>query len=82
MSESTELLETKPRSMIFVDFWNYELTMKELEPGFLTNWFKLPPIIIQEVSLLLGEAVQYERCFIKRAVKPPSLGGGYKAHCL
>lgn len=64
MSESTELLETKPRGMIFVDFWNYELTMKELEPGFLTNWFKLPSIVIQEVSLLLGEAVQYERCFI------------------
>ena len=30
MSESTELLETKPRGMIFVDFWNYELTKKEL----------------------------------------------------
>ena len=64
MPESSEMLEVKPRVMIFVDFWNYELTMKELEPSFLTNWFKFPSTIIQEVSLLLGEAVQYERCFI------------------
>ena len=74
MSESTELLEAKPRGMIFVDFWNYELTMKELEPGFLTNWFKLPSIVIQEVSLLLGAAVQYERCFIFGSYDPSSPG--------
>lgn len=74
MSESTELLEAKPRGMIFVDFWNYELTMKELETGFLTNWFKLPSIVIQEVSLLLGETVQYERCFIFGSYDPSSPG--------
>ena len=74
MSESTELQEAKPRGMIFVDFWNYDLTMKELEPGFLTNWFKLPSIIIQEISLLLGEAVQYERCFIFGSYDPSSPG--------
>ena len=74
MSESTELQEAKPRGMIFVDFWNYDLTMKELEPGFLTNWFKLPSIIIQEISLLLGEAGQYERCFIFGSYDPSSPG--------
>ncbi|WP_165068084.1 NYN domain-containing protein [Desulfovibrio sp. ZJ200] len=74
MSESTELLEAKPRGMIFVDFWNYELTMKELEPGFLTDWFKLPSIVIQEISLLLGETVQYGRCFIFGSYDPSSPG--------
>ncbi len=72
MSESTELLEAKPRGMIFVDFWNYDLTMKELDPDFLTNWFKLPSIVIQEISLLLGETVQYERCFIFGSYDPSS----------
>lgn len=74
MSESTELLEAKPRGMIFVDFWNYDLTMKELDPDFLTNWFKLPSIVIQEISLLLGETVQYERCFIFGSYDPSSPG--------
>lgn len=74
MSESTEVLETKPRGMIFVDFWNYELTVKELEPGFLTNWFELPSIVIQESSRLLGKTVQYERCFIFGSYDPSSPG--------
>lgn len=55
---------TPLRGMIFVDFWNYELSMKALEPGFRTDWAKLPQIIIQEMSALTNVAVNYERCFV------------------
>lgn len=65
---------TSIRVMIFIDFWNYELTMRELEPGFLTDWFSLPPAIIEEVSNLLGASVQYERCFIFGSYDPNSSG--------
>ncbi|MDL2207688.1 NYN domain-containing protein [Desulfovibrio sp. OttesenSCG-928-M16] len=65
---------TPARVMFFVDFWNYELTMRELEPTFLTNWFLLPPTITQEVSRLIDAPVQYERCFIFGSYDPASTG--------
>lgn len=74
MSDSAVCAGTKPRVMIFIDFWNYELTMKDLDPDFLTNWFKLPSTIINRVSLLIGESVQYERCFIHGSYNPGSEG--------
>jgi uncharacterized LabA/DUF88 family protein len=60
--------------MFFIDFWNYELTMKELDPTFLTDWFLLPPSITQEVSRLVDGPVQYERCFIFGSYDPASVG--------
>jgi len=62
------------KAMFFIDFWNYELTMKSLEPVFLTNWFALPPIMTQEVSRLLAMPVQYERCFIFGSYNPNASG--------
>lgn len=55
---------TPCRVMVFVDFWNYELSMKALDPTFLTDWFKLPQVIVQEVSQLLQMPAHYERCFV------------------
>lgn len=69
-----DMPEQKPRVMIFIDFWNYELTMKELDPDFLTDWFKLPTAIVNEVSTILNEPVKYERCFIFGSYDPDSSG--------
>lgn len=74
MADCVEPAVSKPRVMIFIDFWNYELTMKELDPAFLTDWFKLPEAICAEVSKLLGEPVKYERCFIFGSYDPASTG--------
>lgn len=74
MTDCAEQVEKTPRLMIFVDFWNYELTMKELDPAFLTNWFKLPEAITNAVSQLLGRPIDYERCFIFGSYDPSSTG--------
>lgn len=53
--------------MCFLDFWNYELTLsgsQGLEPGFRTDWYKLPGVLVQQAGLLLKRDVQYERLFI------------------
>lgn len=53
--------------MCFLDFWNYELTLagpEGLEPGFLTDWYKLPEVLVQQSGLLLERKVLYERLFI------------------
>ncbi len=53
------------RVISFVDFWNYELTMKELDPNFLTNWFQLPSVIQKAVSQLFQQqVVSLERFFV------------------
>jgi uncharacterized LabA/DUF88 family protein len=36
------------RGRVFVDFWNYELSMKAVEQGFLTDWRALGPALVQE----------------------------------
>jgi uncharacterized LabA/DUF88 family protein len=75
MTNAVKPQETSPvRVMLFVDFWNYELTMKQLEPDFLTDWFLLPLAITQEVSRLFDAPVQYERCFIFGSYDPASVG--------
>ena len=75
MPDSERRKENSPVNvMFFIDFWNYELTMKELDPAFLTDWFLLPPAITQEVSRLFDAPVQYERCFIFGSYDPSSDG--------
>jgi uncharacterized LabA/DUF88 family protein len=64
MPDAAKQQEIPVKIMFFIDFWNYELTMKELDPHFLTDWFLLPSVITQEVSKLFDAPVQYERCFI------------------
>ena len=60
------------RMMFFIDFWNYELTMKEFEPEFLTDWFSLPKAIKAACASLIDDPVEYERCFIFGSYDPKS----------
>lgn len=52
------------RVMIFIDFWNYELAMKDLESSFKTDWSKLPVRTVAEAGKLLQHPCVYERCFV------------------
>jgi uncharacterized LabA/DUF88 family protein len=75
MPTSANQQEPSPvRLMVFIDFWNYELTMKELDPAFLTDWFLLPPAVTQEISRLFTVSVQFERCFVFGSYDPGSSG--------
>lgn len=42
------------RIKIFVDFWNYELSMKAVDCAFKTDWMRLPREITAEVGALLS----------------------------
>lgn len=47
------MTEPKPapqRVKIFIDFWNYELSMKSLEATFKTDWYRIAPALIAEVG--------------------------------
>ncbi len=40
------------RVRIFVDFWNFQLSIKDHEPGFLVAWDQLGPILATETGKL------------------------------
>lgn len=44
------------RIHIFVDFWNFELSLKDVVPTFKTDWIKLPQVIFQEAASILKPA--------------------------
>ena len=42
------------RVRVFVDFWNYELSMKAVEPGFRTDWRALGPGLVSEAARVIN----------------------------
>ena len=69
------------KTMIFVDFWNYELNMSELSlqqdsKKFLTDWFKYPQAVVaaaQKLACPQGTEnyfLQYERCYVMGSFDP------------
>jgi uncharacterized LabA/DUF88 family protein len=47
-SETVAVGQSTYRTIIFVDFWNYSLSMRELEDNFPTDWKVLPHVIVKE----------------------------------
>lgn len=46
------------RGRVFVDFWNYELSMKKMDENFLTDWRVLGRVLVEEaVSLVEPNAI-------------------------
>ncbi len=41
------------RARVFVDFWNYELSMKLVDPNFLTDWRTVGRILAGEAVRLI-----------------------------
>ena len=69
------------KTMIYIDFWNYELTMGELsieidKVKFLTDWFSLPSVLMgaaETIACPNGDEryyLQYERCHIVGSFDP------------
>ncbi len=51
--------QSRYRVHIFIDFWNYELSMRETDDEFRTDWRALPLILAKEsVSLLDSRAAE------------------------
>lgn len=44
------------RVRVFVDFWNYELSMKDVEQGFLTDWREIGSKLVAEAAKTIGHS--------------------------
>lgn len=42
------------RIKTFIDFWNYELSMKEVDNSFKTDWTQLPSVLVEAVRDLIA----------------------------
>ena len=52
MSENLTLTGQIQRVHIFVDFWNFTLSLRDTEAGFQSDWIKLPSVLMQQVQQL------------------------------
>ena len=43
-----------PKIRLFVDFWNYELSMKQADPNFRTDWKKIGPHLASVAAQMAG----------------------------
>ena len=46
--------EQRHRVRVFVDFWNYTLSMRDVEEGFRTDWSTLVPALTRAATALVG----------------------------
>lgn len=47
------------RVQVFVDFWNYELSMKNVDSQFQTDWAKIGPVLATEASQVAASQVPF-----------------------
>lgn len=57
---------------IFVDFWNFQLTLNEISPAFKLDWAKLSPWLVQTASGLIGAPLNFEGTRVYMSYDPRS----------
>ena len=66
--------QRRVRIKVFADFWNFQLSMKDLEPNFLIDWRKLGEIIALEALRVAdaGSVLGYEGMNVYGSYDPMS----------
>lgn len=52
--------EASHRVRVFVDFWNYTLLVRGVDPGFQTDWSRLGPVLARAAATVVDEAARGE----------------------
>lgn len=53
-------LSRKPRVHVFVDFWNFQLTMKKIDEQFSADFRALGPVLVDAAMAIVDSGVQAE----------------------
>ena len=51
---------SRARVHIFVDFWNYELSMRDVEGTFRTDWRRLPLVLVEKAMAEVEPGAPHE----------------------
>lgn len=58
------------RVRIFVDFWNFSLSLRRLDESFMVDWTKLPALLVNEAASLLGGPAGFEGMHVYGSYDP------------
>jgi len=58
------------RVRIFVDFWNFSLSLRRLDEKFMIDWTKLPSLFVNEAASLLGGPASFEGMHVYGSYDP------------
>ncbi|MBZ4022837.1 hypothetical protein CKO11_10235 [Rhodobacter sp. TJ_12] len=66
------LADGRVRIRIFVDFWNFSLSARDIEPGFMMDWSNVGPSFSAEVAALVvpGQPYVYEAMHVYGSYDP------------
>ena len=56
MSDDVPTLGQRHRVRVFVDFWNYSLSMRDVDENFRTDWSKLGPVLSNAAVAVINNA--------------------------
>ena len=55
-----ELIRPRHRVRVFVDFWNYTLSMRDADEAFRTDWSRLGPVLSHAAAAVVDAATTVE----------------------
>lgn len=61
---------TALRIRIFVDFWNFSLSLRREDDSFMIDWKQVSKVFVAEAAQLLGGAVTYEAMHVYGSYDP------------
>lgn len=63
------------RARVFIDFWNFTLSIKEHKDRYKLDWNKLSPFLISETSSLIRAPLQFEETRVYLSYDPRTAVG-------
>lgn len=48
------------KARIFIDFWNFQLSLNEISPGFKLDWVKLSPWLVDAAAACLKQPLSFD----------------------
>ena len=60
MPADTPVQAPRHRVRVFVDFWNYTLSMRDADEEFRTDWEKLGPVLVHAATEVVDAAAACE----------------------
>ena len=56
MPDSVPIQGARHRVRVFVDFWNYTLSMRDADEAFRTDWSRLGPVLARAAATVVDPA--------------------------
>lgn len=48
------------KTRVFIDFWNFQLSINDIDPAYRIDWRKVSPWLIGEASNIVGRSLSHE----------------------